>query len=231
MQRTTDNCADGTGSASLPSQIAWLSLCLLAAGWGTGLDPTVGELWKIWGLLGLVSAAGLDVVWRTRMMRRKRTQQRSVQRRVVRSLTNLAAQTETSTRIGVAVRRIVEDHQQRDGTPSLEQRCDGRLSLRCTVRVTPLDDPASTSDGLHKTTFTVCARDISTSGVGLVHNQTINNRHVMFTFDLLDSESIALVAHLQWQHVETDGKYSSGWKFVEVRNPLNCHLQEALQIA
>ena len=231
MRRTTGDHADVTKPTSLPSQIAWLSVCLLAAGWGTGLDPALGKLWQIWGLLGLASATGLDVAWRARRMCKKRTQQKSFQQRAVRNLTNLAAQAETSKKISVAVRHIIEDREQHSGAPLAGQRCDGRLPLQCTVQVTPLDDGPSTSEGINATAFSAYVRDISANGVGLMHNQTIDSRHVMLTFDLLDGKSIALVAHCQWQHVEADRRYSSGWKLVGVQTSLNSRSQEALQIA
>jgi diguanylate cyclase len=39
--------------------IAWVSLCLIVAGWMTQLDPTLRKLWASAGLIGLASAIGL----------------------------------------------------------------------------------------------------------------------------------------------------------------------------
>ena len=205
---------------SLTSLIGWLSLCLLAAGWGVQLDSTVRQLWANFGLFGLASAIGLEVVQRTRRVHRRRKQRRTTDRRIGQNLTKLAAANATIKQLNAALRRIAEEEQESDQSAN-ERRGETRLPFSCAVQVTPLDYSGrpSTEDG--DSTFTAHIRDISAGGVGLIHNQPIPSERVMLTFKLGRGETISIVAELTWRHHQPDGMYSSGGKLIEVMAPVS----------
>ena len=55
----TDDSLHPTRRLSFLGLIAWVSLCLIVAGWFPQLGSTLSEVWVCVGLLGLVSAVGL----------------------------------------------------------------------------------------------------------------------------------------------------------------------------
>jgi hypothetical protein len=102
---------------SLRSTIAWLSICLLAAGWGPMCDPEVRRLWAIFGAFGLSAALGLDVVQRARAVFRRRDQRNLVQQRIRRNLETMVAQGDSPTVQGVPVGYYVDDIALQDAVP------------------------------------------------------------------------------------------------------------------
>jgi hypothetical protein len=102
---------------SVRSTIAWLSICLLAAGWGPMCDPEVRRLWAIFGSFGLSAALGLDVVQRARAVFRRRDQRKLVQQRITRNLETIVAQGDSPTAQGVPVGYYVDDIYLQDAIP------------------------------------------------------------------------------------------------------------------
>jgi len=51
---------------------AWISLCLVIAGWSTQLDPTLRKLWASAGLIGLASALGLAASVKSQLQAQKK---------------------------------------------------------------------------------------------------------------------------------------------------------------
>jgi diguanylate cyclase len=51
---------------------AWISLCLVIAGWSSQLDPTLRKLWASAGLVGLASALGLAASVKTQLRAQKK---------------------------------------------------------------------------------------------------------------------------------------------------------------
>ncbi len=76
---------------SIPTLIAWLSTCLLAAGMGMA-DRFTHVLWLQAGSFGLVAAVGLDVSARMRWRRQRQKHWRTVEKRWDRSLEQFVAQ-------------------------------------------------------------------------------------------------------------------------------------------
>ena len=60
---------------SMPSLIAWLSVCLLAAAWGHTLDQHWQAVWRQTGAFGLAAAVGLGALERMRGARSRSEQQ------------------------------------------------------------------------------------------------------------------------------------------------------------
>jgi len=60
---------------SIAHLIAWLSVCMLAAAWGSVLGPGWTLPWMHWGAFGLAAAVGLGVSDRLRAERRNQSEQ------------------------------------------------------------------------------------------------------------------------------------------------------------
>jgi diguanylate cyclase len=52
--------------------VAWISLCLVIAGWMTQMDPTLRRLWASAGLVGLASALGLAASVKSQLQAQKK---------------------------------------------------------------------------------------------------------------------------------------------------------------
>jgi hypothetical protein len=102
---------------SVRSTIAWLSICLLAAGWGPTCDPEVRRLWAVFGAFGLSAALGFDVIQRTRAALRRRDQTSQVQQRITRNLETMVAQGDSPTVQDAQELRYVDDIVLRDAVP------------------------------------------------------------------------------------------------------------------
>lgn len=76
------DAVNGQAPRSLPSLIAWLSLCAFSAGWGPHFGSDAGRLFIAVGAFGLVAAVGLDVVERQRQWRQSWAQRRASHRRM-----------------------------------------------------------------------------------------------------------------------------------------------------
>jgi hypothetical protein len=66
-------------SASVTNMILWLSAGILAAAWGSTIDPTWQPIWMRLGTFGLVSAIGLRVEAKLRESRKIQAEKRNVE--------------------------------------------------------------------------------------------------------------------------------------------------------
>jgi hypothetical protein len=65
--------------ASVTNLILWLSAGLLAAAWGSTIDPSWQPVWLRLGAFGLVSAIGLRVADRVREKRKIQAEKRNIE--------------------------------------------------------------------------------------------------------------------------------------------------------
>lgn len=68
-----------TRSASVTNLILWLSACLLAAAWGSTIDPSWQPIWLRLGAFGMVSAIGLRVAGKLREKRKIQAERKSIE--------------------------------------------------------------------------------------------------------------------------------------------------------
>ncbi len=129
---------------SVPSLIAWLSVCILAAAWGKSLDERWQSLWAYTGAYGLAAALGLSLVERTRIAHQRWLKNRALQSRIESGLERLSEQGATQSSIQAAVRRLrefaekgVADGDRRGAGALLESR----LLERMPMEITPVIDP------------------------------------------------------------------------------------------
>jgi len=214
---------------SLSGLIGWLSVCLLAAGWGPEAHPAVRYLWGTAGLFGLVSAVGLEVAHRARTAPLQRKQRREAVKRAEKSLAKITAHKTAIEEVHSALVRIISDNRQEDET-SGENRGQSRMPFHRPVRVTSVEEFENNALDSHDKGFNAAIRDLSANGVGLMHDCPIDNRRVVLTFDLSGGESISLLVDLQWDMQESDGKYVSGGKLIEVMTPADSETPVALEV-
>ena len=99
-----------TRKSSLRSLIAWLSLCLLTAGWGAKLDSAIQDQWARVGTFGLAAAVGLEIAAkRARRLLKMRAQQDANNRRVTRNVDDVAAQSTSMAQLGEMLQRLCQD--------------------------------------------------------------------------------------------------------------------------
>lgn len=72
-----DEMSQAGASHSVSTLIAWLSVCMLAAAWGSSLGPDWALSWMEWGAFGLVAAVGLNISERVRAMQRQNAEKRA----------------------------------------------------------------------------------------------------------------------------------------------------------
>lgn len=198
--------------------IGWLSLCLLAAGWGWGpqSDADFKHTLAVAGLTGLISAVGLDAVSRLRTSKVKRRKLKETECRIESQIKGLEGVMEFHANLRAGSDGGGRERSVRSRGDS-ERRCESRYQFRCPVLVNPLEgDELSSREG--SKTINAHVRDISAHGVGLEHDCPIPTGTVLLKFLLADDDAVSIVAMLTWQHRETDETYSSGGRLVEVVN-------------
>lgn len=221
---------------TLPSSIAWISVCLLAAGTGPRADPFLQNLWIIFGLFGLTAALGLDVLDRNRRRDLRRKQRRVIQQRLDLELSRTAAGDVNPTEIRNILRRLASQDPQQ-ASPAVEQRLEHRLFFNRPVRIRPLSPHEADSDesleremtgwfrnvsqggaGLRPpdTEITGWLRDISADGIGLRHDEPLPKGPIKITIDLQKEERVALIADVTWCERQPNGIYYSGCRLDRV---------------
>jgi hypothetical protein len=206
--------------SSVRSLIGWLSLCLLAAGWGPKLDSSVRELWALLGSFGLAAAVGLEAAARARWMLKMRAQQEATNRRIARNVDDVTAQSESLTQLGEMLQRICQD----SGTNQTLSGVAGetpRLRFRLPVQLRPLVGNETPAPPPGTPSFAAHVQDISAMGVGLVHNEHIDSPRYVLDFPLKSGEILSVLVELIWQHRLADGPYHSGGRLIEVVRAAN----------
>jgi hypothetical protein len=98
----------------------------------------------------------------------------------------------------------------------LERRTDTRLPFQRPVHVTPLRDDEQALDIDGSDIVTAYTRDITPTGIGLLHDQPLASGRVLLTFELLGGASLSLVAELTWCRYIGGFWYLSGGRLIEV---------------
>ena len=201
-----------SGRRSLPSMIAWLSVCLLAAVWGPTLEPQLLKSWSIAGTLGLSCAVALEVAEQTRTRLHERARRSAAQRRLERSWPQLIAyqeQSEVKSRLYDGIRRIT-GNDDAPRIPGTERATGDSLPQRQLVRVKPIPANESNEECDQSRIVDAYVRDISSKSIGLAHIRPLENGRVVLALNLPDGGSASIVAETQWQLTMPDGSYQSG---------------------
>ncbi len=209
-------------TTSIPTLIAWLSLCLLAAAFGHALDAQWQIIWAEAGAFGLASAVGLGALEKTRAARAERVYNRVMQMRVECGLARLNEHSAAVDSINTAVRRLVEHASMRRSTdvasaPRVKRRWQTQLLSDTPLEIVPVEDQDEPFDSKSVTPITGALRQISSQGVTFEHEEAFAARIVLLTFKLTD-EQISFVVDVMWSQKTVDG-YTSGGTVLAVGIP------------
>jgi hypothetical protein len=200
---------------SVRSLTAWLSLCLLSASWGARLDPFLRGVWAQVGCYGLVAAVGLDRAERTRSVLKRKVPPATTRERMERALANVAAKGTSLSAIAAAVNRISQECDRRD-LESGGRRKERRVRFPHPVRVLSVGSDRIGQRNFAANAISADVRNISPSGVGLLHKDRIDGHRFWLHLELFNGETISVFVERLWQHRRPDGPYQSGGWFMEI---------------
>ena len=107
-------------------------------------------------------------------------------------------------------------------TRHLDRRHYHRSPIRMPIRVMPASFDGRHAELLHPGDIGILAvtRDVSLTGVGLLHDELIEAEFAVVDFDHLDGCPLTLLVELRWSNTEQSGSYMSGARFVGSVEPL-----------
>ena len=196
---------------SLPSLIAWLSVCLLAAAWGRSLDERWQTIWIEMGAFGLVSATGLGAIEQARVVREKRFQDRLLQTRLECGLAKLNEHSATLEAINAAIRRLTEHV---EGIRRVRRSSRGASPARVIawfpLEVMPIEERGASLDTNWSESIRGFIRQISSSAVSFEHAEPFGTHLVLLTFTLHRGEQLSFVVDVMWTEKSGDVFVSGG---------------------
>lgn len=130
--------------------------------------------------------------------------------------------------IYAAVQQLTKDTRHRE-MRCLEHRSDTRLPFHRSVRVMPMKGDEPVFDAGSSETFMASTRHITLDDVGFLHDQPIDSRCVLLTFELLGGAELSLVADLRWHRYLGDFWYLSGGKLIGVVTPPTANSLDSLE--
>lgn len=219
---------------SIPTLIAWLSLCLLAAAWGHSLDSTWRVIWAELGAFGLVSAVGLGSLEKVRLARSERVYNRIMQARVECGLARLNEHSAAGDAINTAVRRLAENAAKRRSSeicsaPRGKRRWQSQLLGDYPLEVVPVEDNNEPFDSTSVAPINGSLRQISSQGVSFEHDEPFGARIVLLTFKLGDDQRLSFVVDIMWSQKTVDG-FTSGGTVLAVGVPVPANPQAGAEL-
>lgn len=185
---------------SISNLIAWLSLGIVAAAWGSTLDPSWQPLWKQMGAFGLASAVGLNFAERYRATRRLRTQQKALECRVERSIRTLldgGPEEQDDAEVNAEPEQI-------ESGGTREPRMS--VSVRWPAVITPVG-----ADGASSGTGRIgYIENVSKTGIGLAHRPPLLAGLVRVTFRRTSGQPIAMLMEVRWSRQVADERCQCG---------------------
>ena len=214
--------------------IAWLSVCLLAAAWGPTMDEGLRHTWSIFGLLGLVASAGLEAVQRARLLKERQQKRKQSLVRYENAMEEIQRQKKVDAEVRKATMRIAEFAARQAGTvPEVElveetddnaaanRRSEERTKCWLPVEILVSNAADSHVSWAEDDSYRAYIRDISPSGIGLVHNKPIDAHRVVLRVALENNASVSLSVCLLWCRPVKKEWSSSGGKVAEVISALD----------
>ncbi len=191
--------------------IGYLSICMLAAAFGSMLGTIWFRYWLIFGTFGLVSAIGLNILSQSRAQSEASNRRKMVALQAEKNLDKIVDIEESFDAILGAVRQIQSDItgvKKHSGRSTAETR----TSLLKPVTITPLRG----SPGAASEPFVGSLRNISSHGFSLVHDCFLQRGYVLLEFAIKNQEPVMFIADLLWCERQDGGQYFSGGKFLEL---------------
>ncbi len=206
-------------SAPLPRLIAGLSLCMLTASLGAMVGPVWSRCWAIFGLLGLASALGLDVLNRSCAARADRQRRKRIAMKTERMLAETVEETECSCTIRAALRQF------QHGAPGPNDHAEPRFPLNRPATITSLFRSSVEPGYELGQPLAGRVRTISRHGVGLTHDQRLERGIVLLECAAESGQPLQFVVEVLWCEPQDGSGYSSGGRILDVMGP--CDAQPA----
>lgn len=221
-------------TTSIPTLIAWLSVCLLAASWGHTLDDQWQTIWAELGAFGLTSAVGLGAIEKVRLAQADRVHNRELQARVECGLARLNEHSAAVDSINAAVRRLTEHavksrRAEVGNAPRSKRRVQNQLLGDYPLEVTPVEDPEGAFDSNTALSITGLLRQISSQGVTFEHDAAFTTRIVLLTFKLSAEQRLTFVVDVMWSQ-QTPAGFTSGGAVLAVGVPSEVAPSEAAEL-
>lgn len=198
--------------------IVWLSVCMLCTALGSVLDASWQPIWTSSGLFGLTASIALAIVATQRREERDAERSRVLQNRIKATMTKLEQRFQSNEAIRDAVRRILDNYYPRDSEQFVIDSAvqDLRHRTSCLIPVALTTRPQSRDAS--RSVPSAMLRDLSETGVGLVHDQKIDSEHLTAHVKLNDGDQVHLSLALLWEKrwEGHDGWYASGGKILSV---------------
>jgi hypothetical protein len=199
---------------SMPSMIAWLSLCLLAAAVGHTLDQNWQPVWARMGAFGLVAAVGLSTLERAREVVERATYDRLMRARVECGLARFNQHSAAIDSVNEALGRLTTYVQQQRRGKGAKSAAETRLQpdqllAGCPLEIMPVDDESSASDFEDGRAIAGSVRQFTSRVVGFEHSVRIGTRMALLTFQLGGRDRITFVVDIMWTE-KADNGYASG---------------------
>ena len=210
---------EGYGAVEKPGYVAkligYLSFGMLAAAVGSTLGETWSRVWFVFGMLGLVSALGLNVMSRAHARSKCLKKRKNLFLQAEKHLNKIVGVEESFDEISEAVRRIQLDTTEPKAKGG-KSKHEARTSLNKSVTITPLE----WSRKVTEKSVVGHVRNISGYGFGLAHDCLLQQGYVLLEFELENHEPVEFIADLLWCEAQPNGKFFSGGKLLEVVNPV-----------
>jgi hypothetical protein len=209
---------DVAKSVPLTRLIAYLSVCMLAAAFGSMVGQAWCRWWAIFGAFGLTSAAGLDVLDRSRTRWADHRRRKRLALKADQSLHEMIDDMESSRAIRDALRQV----QPGDTIPTPQGtngQAEPRLCLNEPATITRLFRSSGDAGYQLGEPLAGRVRHISRYGFNLAHNQRLERGIILLEFDLANGMPLQFIADVLWCELQDDGGYFSGGKLLEVVSP------------
>jgi hypothetical protein len=132
-----------------------------------------------------------------------------------RALANVAAKGTSLSAIAAAVNRISQECDRRD-LESGGRRKERRVRFAHPVQVLSVGSDRIGQRNFAANAISADVRNISPSGVGLLHKDRIDGHRFWLHLELFNGETISVFVERLWQHRRPDGPYQSGGWFMEI---------------
>ena len=187
-------------------------MCVLAAAWGSNLDPVWRPVWREAGAFGLVSAVGLSAARRVRASYRRRSEQRTVEGQLTRRLASELFTYDAPEHLRPIIERFFADFEGWASTQT-DRRLGTDDHSPAELFLIDCRNPAATQ--LDLPSIVARVRNISLVGVGLSHAEPLATGPALLAYETRDGARLVVGVEVSWCRSTGDGHYVSGGRFVE----------------
>jgi len=196
--------------------IAWVSACILAAGFGSSIPPGLQPIWQRIGAVGLVSSVGLSLAQRGRKATMAHLHRARQNRRVEGRVDRCVSPFDSSDHICEFIDLLMDEMPHPDAATERRAQSDPPRRFR-PVTLFPFVSERSTAG------IAAAVRNATTHGIGLLHDVAIPPGMASIEF-VKGNDVVRGFVDVRWCHKDKHGQYVSGGRLVEAG--VNCGTAE-----